>query len=151
MIDPATLEKIAYRLKHAVGGYRDHDEDEAADQCLEYADILLEYARSSRDDVALSPDNHPADNQREDDYEPVYATLHFYYNDPDSMRRFRLCNQAEDTRLALWEYDNKLRAFVKHGVENSIYADQEPEEVIRMVRELFHSYLGDYGIDLTED
>ena len=51
-------------------------------------DICIECAIANRLD--------PIDN------EPVYATLHFYYDDVDSMRRYRHCNQAEDTRLVLW-------------------------------------------------
>ena len=30
-------------------------------------------------------------------------TMHFYCDDYDSMRRYHLCNQAEDTRLVLWD------------------------------------------------
>jgi hypothetical protein len=153
MIDPATLEKIAYRLKHAAGVYVDLKWTDlgspASTECLEYADLLLDYARSSFDDVSPSPDNHPADNQRE--LPDAAAALIFNRETPEGERRLRLALDAENTRLALSEYDNKLRAFVKYGVENTIYAEQEPEEVIRMVRELFHSYLSDYGIDLTED
>ena len=58
-IDRATLEEIAYRLKHAAGVYLDiawyggavtgttRDEfHRASNQCMSYADLLLNYARS---------------------------------------------------------------------------------------------------------
>ena len=50
----------------------------------------------------------------EEDLEPVYASLHFYYNDPDSMERFELCNNAHRYYSAIDEYARWLRSQVKH-------------------------------------
>ena len=35
--------------------------------------------------------------------EPPFVTIHFYANDPDSMRRLRLCLRAEAMHSVLWE------------------------------------------------
>ena len=67
-------------------------------------DILCEYCLSSLSDPDL-----PAD------HEPVYATLHFYYDDQDSMERFRVCNQAEDVKNALHDYARWLHDKIKYG------------------------------------
>jgi hypothetical protein len=70
--------------------------------------------------------------------------MHFYTDDPDSMRRFRLCNQAEDMKLALWEYDNWLRNHIK-------YSDGPLDLAFEITRLHLHEVLTDHGIDLTED
>jgi len=44
-----------------------------------------------------------------DDYEPVYATLHFYYSDPDSMARYKACNEALDVLRAVEDFERWLR------------------------------------------
>ena len=56
------------------------------------------------------------EKERDDelDMTPVYATLHFYYDDPDSMRRYKRCNDAETVCIALSEYDNWLRNRIKY-------------------------------------
>ena len=94
------------------------------------------------------------------DYEPVYATLHFYYNDPDSMRRFRLCNQAEDLKLVLWGLDRWLRCETKYGITDEFMRSvmrtndterEVAEDALVAVRKELHRICNDYGIDLTED
>ena len=78
------------------------------------------------------------------DYEPVYATLHFYYDDPESMRRFKLCNQAGDMALAIWSLDNDLRNKWKHGKAS------DQMMTIVQVRAMLWDNLDSYGIDLGE-
>jgi hypothetical protein len=160
MIDPATLEKIAYRLKHAAGLYMDLRWTDlgspAATECLKYADLLLDYARSSNDDnpKSITDAYDPAKvAETWTDFEPVYATLHFYYNDPDSMRRFRLCNQAEDLKLAMFEFDWWLRNRIKYN-DSAIDEQRISEdgiEWLQIARDQLWKRCADYGIDLTED
>ena len=50
-----------------------------------------------------------------EDLEPVYATFHFYYNDPESMRRMRECIDAPKVQAALYEYAGWLRNKIKYG------------------------------------
>ena len=78
------------------------------------------------------------------DVELVYATLHFYHDDPESMRRFRECNQAADVKAALREYDRWLRDQVK-------YHERDDAEGLRAARQKLRFVLGDYGIDLDDD
>ena len=82
---------------------------------------------------ALADDDKPS---------PVYATLHFYYNDPDSMRRFRECNQAADVKLAIWEFDQKLRTRWRYGEE-----DQQTM-LVKDVRSMMWAIFEDCGIHL---
>ena len=114
----------------------------------------------------MSDDNCPPDNQREmdgnnklsndhkpHDIEPVYATLHFYHNDPDSMRRFRLCNQAEGMKLVLWELDQWLRNKIKYN-DADLPERQVSEEglvLLQIVRDQLNDQCEDYGIDIWDD
>ena len=88
------------------------------------------------------PTDCPPDNQRETDYEPVYATLHFYYNDPDSMRRMRECLDAPKWKSAVREFDQWIRGLVKYG---EVTVNEES------IRERFHVIFGEHGIDIWED
>lgn len=56
---------------------------------------------------------------------PVYATLHFYYGDPDSMRRYRLCNNAEYMMIALYELDRWLRNEIKYNDKEELSAARD--------------------------
>jgi len=109
------------------------------------------------------PDNCLPDNQREDDYElaqddanmtengsfseredydPVYATLHFYYNDPDSMRRMRECLDAPKWKSAVWDFDQWLRSEIKyHGAG----------EDAQTIRDHLHVLFDEQGIDIWEE
>jgi hypothetical protein len=77
--------------------------------------------------------------------EPVYATMHFYYNDEDSMSRYRACNQALDVRAALREFDNALRSIEKYG------GDEKQIIPVTKVRAMLYGELKYYGINLDED
>ena len=78
-----------------------------------------DYKPSSNDNTASSTRcphcNGDLTAPEDMDMEPVYATLHFYHDDPDSMRRYRECNQAGEVRDAVGEYAQWLHAKVKYG------------------------------------
>ena len=73
--------------------------------------------------------------------EPVYATLHFYHNDPESMRRFRKIQKVDDFSGVLFEFDQWLRSEIKY---------HEHEEY-QPVRDEFWKFCEHYGIDPWED
>jgi len=81
-------------------------------------------------------------DDEERDLEPVYATLHFYYNDPDSMRRMKECLDAPKWKSAVWEFDNWLRSRIKYG--DGGVADE-------VIRAHLHTIFGEYGIDIWDD
>jgi hypothetical protein len=78
------------------------------------------------------------------DMELVYATLHFYYDDPDSMRRFRECNQAADVKSALWKYDRWLRDQLK-------YHERDDWEGLQVARDRLWIALGEHGVNLDDE
>ena len=91
--------------------------------------------------------NHPDYEESSNDDEklsPVYATLHFYHDDPDSMRRYRVCNQAEDALMALREFDNELRRRWKYGEEAAQMM------TVEQARGLLWASLNRYDINLDE-
>lgn len=62
---------------------------------------------------------------RTSDEEPVYATLHFYYYDPDSMRRLQECLQAPDVLLAVEEFEKWIDGFeYDHKVDAEVVRDK---------------------------
>jgi hypothetical protein len=81
------------------------------------------------------------------DMEPVYATLHFYYDNPDSMRRFKLCNEAETVRLALWDFKEWLHSEFKWGEDEHHLRSDILEEVYQKLYQVFDGY----GLNLDEE
>jgi len=77
--------------------------------------------------------------------EPVYATLHFYHDDPDSMRRLRECLDAPNVKSALWDFDQELRRRWKYGEES------DQLMTVEQVRGLLCKTLAENGINLWED
>ena len=77
----------------------------------------------------------------EEDMEPVYATLHFYYNDPESMSRFHRIQQVDDAFAVLFDFDMWLRGRIK-------YADNDE---LCQIREEFWKICNDYGISPWEE
>ena len=75
------------------------------------------------------------------DYEPVYATLHFYHDDPESMRRFRKIQKTDDFSGVLFEFDQWLRSEIKY---------HEHEEY-QPVRDEFWRFCDERGVDPWED
>jgi len=112
-------------------------------------------ARDWYDCVPPSDENSLADNQRETKYlmvlAPAVATLSFDMTDPEGQRHHRDAMQGGPLKLALWQYDNKLRALAKYGTEHTAYESKDPEEIFQMLRELLHTYLDDYGVRLDEE
>jgi hypothetical protein len=92
----------------------------------------------------LSDDHVSSIDDIPDDHEPVYATLHFYYDDPDSMRRFRECNQAADVKSALWKYDRWLRDQLK-------YHERDDREGLQVARDRLWIVFGEHGINLDDE
>ena len=78
--------------------------------------------------------------------EPVYATLHFYYGDDDSMRRFRLCNEAEDVRLAIWVFNQWLWDEIKYEDDDSVR-----REILEEVRTQLLNVFEERGLDIHEE
>ena len=89
---------------------------------------------SSRDDCEV-PELGPSPD----------VSLHFYYDNPSSMRRYRECNQAADVKLALWEFDQELRRRYKYGEEG------EQMMLVDQVRGMLWKMLHDHGIDLDDE
>ena len=59
-----------------------------------------------------------------DDYEPVYATLHFYYDDPDSMARYKACNEALDVLRAVEDFERWIRNTIQQSdTSDSIFLE----------------------------
>ena len=83
----------------------------------------------------------PGEEDPPDDMEPVYATLHFYYDNPDSMRRFRKMQQIDDYAGVLFELDQWLRNKIKY----------EEHEEYQPARDEFWKFCEYYGIDPMED
>ena len=71
--------------------------------------------------------------------EPVYATHHFYANDPDSMRRYKIHNDAETVLSAVWAFAEWLRQQIKY--ENKQYYH---------VREALYSAFESRGVSWEE-
>ena len=69
------------------------------------------------------------------DISPVYATLHFYYDDPDSMERFKQCNEARDVLLAVGDFERWLK-------------DSRDWEGVTLcsVRDKLFQFFDDYGV-----
>ena len=76
--------------------------------------------------------------------ERVYAMLCFYNDDPDSMRRYRVCNQASSMIAAIWEFDNDLREIWKHG------EDEDQLVLVEDVRSMLWDKLNQYEVNLYE-
>ena len=77
------------------------------------------------------------------DVELVYATLHFYHGNPESMRRFREVNQAPAVRAALQDYEEWLRREI--GVlEGDVGA------ALSNVRDQLFSIFKDHGVQVWE-
>lgn len=74
------------------------------------------------------------------DDQPVYATLYFYYDNPDSMRRLDECMRAPDVRSVLYRFDNWLRDQIK-------YMDREDEDTLQDVRDRLYEICSEYQID----
>ena len=73
----------------------------------------------------------------------VYGALYFYYDDPDSMKRFELCNQAEAFKDAIRSFDDELRRRWKYGEEAAQMM------TVEQVRGLLFATLNRYDLYLS--
>lgn len=64
------------------------------------------------------------------------ATIKFNLDDEDDSRRYKTMNAAESLVLAIWEYDQKLRALYKYEGKESAYE----------FRELLNEYLNERNV-----
>ena len=87
-----------------------------------------------------SSDQEIESDQFPDDYEPVYATFHFYHNDPDSMQRMRECLDAPRVKAAVRELEEWLKR--QSDSENPEYA-----YAIDMAREKLFDIFNARGLD----
>ena len=78
------------------------------------------------------------------DMTPVYATLHFYYDDPDSMRRMKECMDAPNVRSLLFDYDQWLRDQIK-------YHERPDEAGLQAARDMLWKIADENGIDIWEE
>ncbi len=78
------------------------------------------------------------------DDERVSAMLCFYFDDPDSMRRYRVCNQAEEMLLAIRSFDDNLRSVWKYG------SDEDQLMTVEEVRNMLWEMLNQYDVGLGE-
>ena len=69
------------------------------------------------------------------------ASMHFYFDDIESMRRYRKINKTDDVYGALREFEEWLRGKIKYG---------EMDEY-QPVRDVFWNICTDYGIDPWEE
>ena len=85
------------------------------------------------------------------DVELVYATLHFYHDDPDSMRRYRECNQAADVKLALWNFlhDPKdgIHNIVRWGHNPAFWKGMDGYDTLAWVEERLAEVFEAHGAD----
>ena len=80
----------------------------------------------------------------DDETEPVYASLHFYYNDPDSMRRFMECMSAPDMKEVLFQFSQWLRGQIR-------YAERGDEDTLVEVYDKFWNYCESCNVDPWEE
>jgi len=71
------------------------------------------------------------------------AILEFDLDNPDDMRNYKLCNNAQDMNLFIYELGQKLRSWDKYGCPF-----KTPEEAIEATREEYYSLLNYYNVEL---
>ena len=76
------------------------------------------------------------------DMDPVYATLHFYYNDPDSMFRYKQCMQAPNVYSAVYDYVEWLHNKTKHC------GDEDNKQQLEEAWNKLFEYFSDLGVDV---
>lgn len=99
-------------------------------------------------------DYNPVPPDEDRDLEPVYATLHFYYNDPDSMRRMKECLDAPKWKSAVWEFDRWMRNRIKYNPDSEddpLYISDDGITWLQAAREQLCMRLEDHGIDIWDE
>ena len=70
--------------------------------------------------------------------------FHFYYDDPDSMRRLDECMRAPDVKSVLWEFSQWLRYEIK-------YLDRDDETTLHEVQDKLWETCKAYQVDPWEE
>ena len=68
-------------------------------------------------------DNKTTSNDHYDDMELVYASLHFYYNDSDSMSRFQQCMDAPRVLRAVEDFERKIHEILKYAKDPDVWGE----------------------------
>ena len=71
------------------------------------------------------------------------ATLEFDLDNEEDERRYKLCNNARDMNLFIYELGEKLRSWDKYGCPF-----KTPEEAIGATREEYYSLFNYYNVGL---
>ena len=71
------------------------------------------------------------------------AILEFDLDNEEDMRLYKLCNNAQDMNLFIYELGQKLRSWYKYGGPF-----KTAEEAIEATREEYYSLLNDYNVEL---
>jgi len=71
------------------------------------------------------------------------AILRFNLSDPDDHRLFLLASKANQLALAVWDYDQQLRSWVKYGHEWG-------DEALDKAREALYDMLREGGLDIDD-
>jgi len=71
------------------------------------------------------------------------AILEFDLDDEEDVRRYKLCNNAQDMNLFIYELGQKLRSWYKYGSPF-----KTAEEAIEATREEYYNLLNDYNVEL---
>jgi len=148
------LERVANELGDPMGE-RWCDNEQADRELLRalLTDVLAVLGGDD-DHNSQSNDHKPHYYDPLDDLEPVYATLHFYYNDPDSMRRMRECLDAPKWKSAVQEFDQWMRNRLKYNPDSEtapLYISEEGIVWLEIAREQLNMRLEDYGINIWDD
>ena len=113
------LEKKEFLLGETLDQLR-FEQAEAAEKGKRIEELERDLFTVLDDNTELSNDNKPHCFEPSDDLEPVYATLHFYYNDPDSMRRMRECLDAPNVSGCVREFEEWLRRVIDYDEPTSL-------------------------------
>ena len=71
--------------------------------------------------------------------------LTFDLDDPDDVRKHYLATKANDLALAIWNYDQQLRSWLKYGHDD--FADNE---ALEKAREALYKKLDEYGFNMDD-
>ena len=71
--------------------------------------------------------------------------LTFDLDNPDDARKHHLASKADELALAIWDYDQQLRSWLKYGHDD--FADNE---ALEKAREALHAELEDCGLCMDD-
>jgi len=65
------------------------------------------------------------------------------FNLPEEHEEFRLANEGAHWQLVVWEFDQKLRGYIKHGHEF-----KSADEAVEHIRKQLHEEMNDRNLQL---